>query len=179
MELRPLTMEDMHVIRRWRHQVPETLRTPYMLTREMQEDYYRTVICDRRSATRYWAVADGDVLLGYGGIENIIWENRNGEISLLMAPNERGKGLGAEAAELILEQAFYRLNLEHVYGECYMCGPYLFWEKMVEKYAGSEVVLPRRKFWDGMYYDSYYFTFYRKHWIGCRLRRALREAKER
>ncbi len=179
MTLAPLSIDDMETIRRWRNAVPETLRTPYMLTREMQDDYYRTVICDRRGTTRYWGLIRDNVFLGYGGIENIHSENRNGEMSLLIAPDERGKGYGAEAVELILEQAFYRLNLEHIYGECYMCGPYLFWEKMVAKYAGDETVLPRRKYWDGMYYHSYYFTFYRKHWTGERLRKALGEAKEK
>ena len=40
MTLEPLTLEDMETIRHWRHEIKETLRTPYVLTKEMQEDYY-------------------------------------------------------------------------------------------------------------------------------------------
>ncbi len=99
MELRPLTEENMEQVRIWRHEVPETLRTSYMLTKEMQQDYYRNVICNRNSTTRYWGLYGdcGDLqpekecphFFGYGGIENISWENRNGEMSLLIAPQWR------------------------------------------------------------------------------------------
>ena len=164
MTLEPLTRKDMEQIRVWRHEFKETLRTPFMLTKEMQEDYYRDTICNRDSKTRYWALCEhkfGRRLLGYGGIENISWENSNGEMSLLIDPDRHGEGLGSEAVEMFLEQAFSFLNLNVVYGECYGSGPYEFWEKMVEKYEGEGIWLPRRKFWQGEYYDSFGFTFCR------------------
>ena len=184
MRLDALTAADMEQIRVWRHEVPETLRTPYMLTAEMQADYYRDVICDRRGTTRYWAltamakgVGDSEWspshLVGYGGIENISWENRNGEISLLLRPECRGKGYGREAVGLFLEQAFEHMNLECVYGECYMCGPWEFWEKMVVGYRHPAALLPDRKYYQGAYYGSYYFTFDRISY--CRLARKRRE----
>ena len=181
MKLEPLTLEDMEQIRIWRHAFSETLRTPYMLTREMQEDYYRNTICNRESKTRYWALVEdsheedvstvyqpqavwahgGRRLCGYGGIENISWENSNGEMSLLIDPARHGKGLGGEAVELFLAQAFNFLNLHAVHGECYGCGPYKFWEKQVEKYKGESTWLPLRKYHAGAYWPSYYFTFER------------------
>ena len=189
MELRPLTSADMEQVRVWRHQVPESLRTPYMLTAEMQQDYYRDVICNRDSTTRYWglwewnsgeyALVQSDhctttykgawQFIGYGGIENISNENGNGEISLLIGPDYRGNGYGKQAVGLFLDQAFNHLRLEHVYGECYECGPWEFWREMVIKYDTDwqSVWLPARKYYKGEYFDSYYFTFsaegYRSH----------------
>jgi RimJ/RimL family protein N-acetyltransferase len=190
--LEPLTLEDMEQIRIWRNQVPETLRTPYFLTKEMQEDYYRNIICNRDSRTRYWALIkyeeyDGNAweridkhelvynrngyryLLGYGGIENISWENRNGEISILIDPERWRQHLGIEAVGLFLDQAFNKLNLFTVYGECYYCGPWKFWEKMVESRGelATSTYLPARKYWNGKYYGSYYFTFYRSENCEC------------
>lgn len=190
MELRPLTSENMETVRVWRHGVPESLRTTQMLTAEMQQQYYRDVICNRDSGTRYWglwepfvtplyrentAYLNGETgeytesvsFIGYGGIENISWENGNGEISLLLGPDYRGKGYGKQAVGLFLEQAFNTMGLKCVYGECYDCGPYWFWHKMcVEVYGYVEPsemawcsILPRRKLYRGVYYDSYYFTF--------------------
>ena len=179
MKLEPLTLEDMEQIRIWRHAFSETLRTPYMLTREMQEDYYRNTICNRESKTRYWALVEdsheedvstvyqpqavwahgGRRLCGYGGIENISWENSNGEMSLLIDPARHGKGLGEQAVALFLGKAFNHLNLATVYGECYTCGPWMFWEKQVHRFDGTSTVLPKRKYWKGEYYGSYYFTF--------------------
>ena len=51
-----LQREDMPLIVRWRNQNPEGARTPYLLNQEMQADWYETVVCDRDSKHRYWAV---------------------------------------------------------------------------------------------------------------------------
>ena len=186
-ELRPLSSGDMETVRVWRLGCPETLRTPYMLTKEMQQQYYRDVICNREGHTRYWGlwrrVANCGVrmtdprfgpvgytqseytFIGYGGLENISWENGNAEISLLIGPEYRRTGYGREAVKLFLGQAFDVMRLNSVYGECYACAPWVFWRNILDESQypgeifGDEIWLPRRKFWDGSYYDSFYFTF--------------------
>ena len=187
MELRPLSEANMEQVRVWRHEVPETLRTSYMLTEEMQQDYYRNTICNRNSTTRYWGlwVPQGDFpedqvivehglawgFIGYGGIENISWENGNGEISLLIGPDYRGRGYGKQAVGLFLDQAFNHMRLHTVHGECYECGPWKFWNKLSRVYskatADMACWLPCRKYYKGEHHDSYYFTFsaqgYRYH----------------
>jgi RimJ/RimL family protein N-acetyltransferase len=185
--LRPLSATDMEQVRLWRNAAPETLRTPFMLTAEQQQDYYRTVICDRRSTTRYWGFHDIlpikyppeesgikmmpwdpsyscklDTLVGYGGIENIQWESSTGEISVLIGPDYQGKGYGRAAVDAILDQAFNHLNLETVWGECYhCCEAVTFWEKLVQERGGYLTQLPMRKYWNGAYWHSTYFTFYK------------------
>lgn len=170
-----LTAADMEQIRVWRHGVRETLRTPYLLTAEMQRDYYERVICNRDSRTRYWALRTETVMrwegitieetrrenvfIGYGGIENIEWENGRGEISLLIAPTRRQAGYGREAVSAFLREAFDCMRLNTVYGECYTCGPWHFWERIVERRGERSAMHPQVKFWNGGYFDSYYFTF--------------------
>ena len=180
MKLRPLTEADMEQVRMWRHGVPESLRTPYMLTQEMQADYYRNVICDRDSTTRYWGLWHTAgwhpeppcwYFIGYGGIENICWENGNGEISLLLGPDYRGKGYGQQAVGLFLDQAFRHMGLKNVYGECYKCGPWKFWRKMLRVFQGpggdhESAWLPARKYYKGEHHDSYYFTFDAESYCG-------------
>ena len=173
MKLQPLDRLDMEQIREWRNEVQNTLRTPYMLTQEMQREYYDNVICNRGSTTRYWAFvepvlyeASGEEwpeheLMGYGGLESIEWENSRGEISLLINPDKRHEGLGREAVAMILEQAFSYLNLNSVHGECYASGPVPFWQKIVAEYDAFHTWLPATKFWQGKYHQSYYFTFER------------------
>jgi hypothetical protein len=153
-----------------------TLRTPFMLTKEMQEDYYRNVICNRESRTRYWAFRDAPAqyndlgmpcknwLLGYGGIENIEWENRRGEISVLIDPAKHGQKLGTEAVNLILDQAFNYLNLMTVYGECFMSGPHGFWRKILTRlpYQTDTAILPAKKYYKGDYHGSFYFTIFKQ-----------------
>jgi RimJ/RimL family protein N-acetyltransferase len=175
MILEPLTREDAEQIRIWRNdpRVRSTLRTPYMLTKEQQQDWYDKEIANRESHTRYWALVEYDnvavpgtiawnkrVLMGYGGIENISWENRIGELSVLIDPDKWHQGLGTEAVGLFLDQAFNYLNLIAVHGECYFCAAVKFWQKMVKKHQGTSAYLPCRKYWNGNYYGSYCFTFY-------------------
>jgi RimJ/RimL family protein N-acetyltransferase len=176
LEFRALSKTDMETIRNWRHEFMETLRTPYLLTAEQQAAYYESVICNRLSTTRYWGFwsekeefDDDDLptlrgqLIGYGGIENIQWENRLGEISVLIAPKQQGKGYGRQAVEGILLRAFGLLNLDNVYGECYQSsGAVPFWEKLVREKHGYTTLLPNRKFWNGEYYNSLYFNFFRR-----------------
>lgn len=175
LQLRPLSSDNMETVRHWRMDIPETLRTPYMLTYEQQQDYYRTVICDRRSTTRYWGVwadckdlqPDSECMhfVGMGGIENIEWENRRGEISVLIDPNKRGKGYGKQAVEAFLGQAFRNLGLLNVWGECYYCSPAVgFWEKLVELYGAYSTKHPDAKFFDGKLFNSFWFNFKSRVW---------------
>lgn len=172
MKLDTLTKAQCEIVRLWRNEALETLRTPYPLTREMQEDFYEDVICNRNSPHRYWAIIrtiDDEIeglvpetgFIGMGGLSYIQWENRIGEISLILVPAERRKGYGKKAVELLLDQAFNYMNLKTVWGECYWSNGMGvdFWMKIVEKkYKGFGVALPNRKFWKDRYYDSYYFS---------------------
>ena len=168
MKLEPLTKEQCERVRIWRNQIPESLRTPYPLTGEQQEKFYEEVICNRNSAHRYWAIVGETeicghkrscVLVGMGGLINIEWHNRLAEISLIINPKLRDKGYGEKTVDLLLDQAFNYLNLQTVFGECYLCNPsWEFWGDITDKYNGKTLHLPKRKFWKGTYYDSLYFS---------------------
>lgn len=166
MNLRALTIEDMEPIRKWRNECLDTLRTPFPLTKEQQEDWYKNEICNRNSRSRFWAIDEAffsgqdPFLIGYGGIENIQWENRIGEISLLINPERKNHGHGSKAARFIIGEAFERLNLLTVYAECYANNPAIkFWAKIFGNQ--TPVVLPNRKYCNGQYYDSFYFSMSR------------------
>lgn len=166
--LRPLCLEDMEPIRQWRNACLDVLRTPFALTKEQQEEWYRNEICNRNSRSRFFAIEttrkiyqrEVPTLVGYGGIENIQWENSIGEISLLIAPDNKKKGIGFRAALDIMNYAVDRLNLHTVYAECYCSNTAVnFWHKVFEQFPKyAEVVLPNRKYLNGKYYDSMYFS---------------------
>ena len=171
MHLSTLKREHMPLILAEREKIPETLRTPYKLTLEMQLDWYEKEICNRDSRTRYFALKDkvtmadnitDNVIIGIGGIEHIEWENSRAEISLMIFEKYQRKGNGTEAVQLILDHAFNRLNLNTVWGECYLSSSAVkFWAGMIRKYDAYSITLPDRKFYDGRYWDSLYFSFER------------------
>jgi RimJ/RimL family protein N-acetyltransferase len=156
--LRALELGDMEHIREWRNDNLSILRTPFALTKEQQEDWYKNEICDRRSKSRFWAICDGfGELIGYGGIENIQWENSIGEISLLISKKYQGKGLGYKAAMDILHEAFSNMNLRTVFAECYENNKSVkFWDKVFN--GCYQTKLPCKKYHSGIYFDSIYYS---------------------
>ena len=157
--LRELTQTDCEQIRQWRNSCLETLRTPYLLTEQMQTDFYHTTVCNRNANSRWWAIEANGELIGMTGLTDIEWENGKAEVSLILNPKEIRKGYGEAALNLLLEQAFAFMGLQNIYGECYECNPAVsFWRKMIPTYTTT---LPQRKLWRGKYYDSLYFSFMR------------------
>lgn len=160
MRLTAITLEQCEIVRLWRNEILETLRTPYPLTKEMQEAFYRETVCNRNSPHRYYAIMDDKGLfVGMGGITHITWESRIGEISLIIDPSLREKGYGEKAVDLLLDAAFNQMGLNCVYGECYSCNEAnIFWGHITNKYHGTGVMLRARKFWNGKFWDSLYFS---------------------
>lgn len=156
MILKALTLDDAEAARQWRNEFRQSLRTPFLLTEKMQQDFYLGLNGNARM--RYFAICESKTI-GMGGLVGIEWENRLAEISLILAPEERGKGYGKKAVELILHEGFNNMNLANIYGECYMCNPAVdFWAKICSRYNAYTTYLPQRKFWNGKYHDSLYFN---------------------
>ncbi len=161
-----IEIQDLPVIVRERNRVPETLRTPYFLNMKMQQDYFDNVLSNRTSSTRYFKFVIDGRFVGYGGIENIQWENSTGELSILIFSPFRGKGYGKECVKCILEFAFKNLNLVTVWGECYHCGNIDFWNSLFKEgglsYVIKQATLNKRKYYGGRYWDSLYFSIEEK-----------------
>jgi len=173
MNLEPLKRRQALTVAEWRNRERRFLRTPYFITEDMQSAFYDDVVNNRNSKHRYYAITEtvnvmpGEPiteLIGMGGITNIEWENGNAEISLILDPLKRGKGHGAEAVDLLLDEAFNNIGLEMIYGEVYNCGNKGFWERIVEKYNEYSTILPERKMYQGIRYDSLWFCIREKKW---------------
>ena len=178
MKLQVLSMEDCEQVRLWRNQCLEALRTPYPLTKEQQEDFYRNTVCKPKTAmARFWGVTvpvsrDGDtidMLIGMAGIENIENENRRGEISIIINPEWQHAGFGKESVDMLLEKGFEELNLENIYGECYTCNKALkFWEKYTAQFSDCNlIIMPNTKYMSGTYYHSVLFNISKEDWTPC------------
>lgn len=177
--VKPPTALSLEIVREWRNEDLSSLRTPFFLTEEMQEDYYKQ-LCDQKSNKRMWCFYENydpaykcknemENLIAFGGLENIEWENRLAEISIIVDWQYRTQGYGKEAVAKILEQGFDYFNLENIYGECYKTNPdaLAFWEKIMKIHSGYKTMLPQRKYWHGSYHDSLYFNINKAKWAKC------------
>ena len=165
MIFKAVDIEDVDKIRKWRNNSKQNmmLRTPFLLTREMQEDFYESKISNRNSNCRFWSIWKKEnnlksTLIGMAGLENIQWENRLAEISIITDP-KHVFSLKDIVAKLI-ELAFNQLNLKSVFTEVYGCSPYRsIWKECADVFGAFESEIPFRKFYGGQYYNSIIYTF--------------------
>jgi len=159
MTLQPLTFEEAQTIREYRNTIPECLRTAHGISEIEQAQWYKNVAANPKSRARWWGIHTDDEFIGYAGIENIQWESSIGEISIIILPDYQCKGHGRIAVYMVLDEAFNRMNLKTVCGECYRSNPGLgFWFSIVEGLEAFSTWLPNRKYIFGRYWDSYYFS---------------------
>jgi len=171
MKLEVLTRGQCQAVRDWRNKELQFLRTPYRITEIMQDAFFDNVINDRDSKHRYFAIMNDEKItpyvnepyiettfIGMTGLTNIEWENGTAEISLIINPDYRGKGYGKKSVDLLLHEAFDSMRLYSIYGEVYECGNKGFWDKIVEYNNGYKTKLQDRKFYNGIMYDSMWFS---------------------
>jgi len=140
----------------WRNEAREALRTPGFTCQQKQEEWIESL---KDSPHRYFSFRDKVNLMAFGGLTDIQWENRLAEISLIVNPDNRKDGIGSDCVDMLLDEAFNKMNLKTVTGECYKCNPAIeFWYRVIEKYNGYKTILKNRKFWDGEFHDSIYFS---------------------
>ncbi len=149
-------MENAGLVSKWRNDARGTLRTTGFCTIDIQEKFIENL---NHSKHRYFGFYDGGDLVAFGGLTYIQWENRIAEISLIVDPDLQKTGYGSDAVDMLLEEAFDKLNLKTIFGECYMSNPaHEFWFRLMQKYEGYTTKLPNRKYWNGEYYDSLFFS---------------------
>lgn len=159
MLLKPLTLNDIYTMTEWRNSDISGYRTAYLLSEGMQKDFYDMVINSRTAPHRYFGIWE-DGFKAVGGLTNIQWENRNAEISLVVNPEYKRQGYGRRSLMRMLDEGFKRMNLDNIYGECYLNNEAKdFWRVMVKELNGYATMLPNRKFWEGIYWNSVYFNF--------------------
>lgn len=186
MKLKALSLQNLEQVRLWRNESLSGLRTSFLLTAEMQAKFYTDIICNRQANARFWGVCDEfeherevfrggrnqivkfvDLsFIGMTGLENISWENRLAEISLLLDPDYPMDKYGAEALHLLLKQGFMHMNLENICVEIYDCNPdQKFWLKIALEYDCIISVLPCRKFYNNKYWPSKYINFNKEAYL--------------
>jgi RimJ/RimL family protein N-acetyltransferase len=130
----PLTLDECQIVRLWRNDpmVTPMLRTGAK-TEQEQAEFYRNVICNIASGHEYYAVEVDGRFAGIGGLTYLHRAVGETEISLVMGPDYRGRGIGSQVVNALLEEA-RALGLTAVVGECYAAGATAFWARQLQKH---------------------------------------------
>ncbi len=167
-QLSAITPADIDTLVRW-YEDSDFLRlfdtsTAYPLPREKLQHY---IVSKQASATDFvFAIRllDDPTMVGYIELVNIEWNNGVGQVGIGIGdPARRGKGYGSEALSLLLDFAFFELNLYRVqlfviaYNQCAIH----LYEKLGFRREGALRAYVHR---DGARYDLYVYGLLRPEW---------------
>jgi RimJ/RimL family protein N-acetyltransferase len=112
---------------------------------------------------------DSDEMVGYIELDNVQWWNGVATLGIGIGSNEhRGKGIGKEALNLVLEFAFKELNLHRV-----QLNVFSYNEKAISMYekAGFKREGVYREFVsrDGERWDMYLYGILKSEWLNTRI----------
>ena len=84
----PIRLEDRYNIMKWRNEQIYHLRQEKLLTREDQDEYFKTIVAElfkqEKPNQLLFSFLKGEELIGYGGLVHINWIDKNAEISFIM-----------------------------------------------------------------------------------------------
>jgi RimJ/RimL family protein N-acetyltransferase len=116
LELRSIERQDLSLLRAWKND-PEARRwvgggTRTFSVEEMERWFDRAESMDNE---RRWIVEEASHPVGFVGLYGIDSVCRHAELGVLLGPSARGRGIGKAATKLLLDEAFWVLNLHRVY----------------------------------------------------------------
>ena len=107
----PLRHEDIQALRAFRNEQIDVLRQAEPISEEQQERWYEEQVLPtqsdpRPSQTLVSILEPGGAFIGYGGLTNLRWDHRRGEVSFLVDP--------ARAADEGVYRGDMRAFLDHL-----------------------------------------------------------------
>ena len=156
--LSPRNSEDVETFTKWLNdfQVTDGLgRSGLMVTLNGEKQYLENV--HDNDNTRYYFVIvtlENDEMIGTVSLENINYINRSAKLGIFIGEEKhRGKGIGKEAIQLILDYGFHYLNLNSI-----QLSVFAFNERAIacyKKCGFKEVGRLREAYYlNGKYYDK-------------------------
>ena len=152
--LRPIEVEDLAALRDWRNQLRKQCREYRFLNMVNQKDWFEEMSRDR--SMQMLAIEHDGELAGVCGLAYIRWTFRSAEVSLYVAPEFQGMGIGKEALWELIHLGFGELNLHRLWAEIFE-----FNDPAIKLFEGAgfrcEGRLKDSAFWDGRYYASFIY----------------------
>lgn len=146
-KLIPIRFLDKDLIRAWRNDQIEILRQQQVLTLDSQFKYFSTIIFETFHQDfpdqLIFSFLENGKMIGYGGLVHIDWDNKNAEISFLLATelNFENNYLKLFSSFLILiELVAKSINLNKIFTYGYNINEYRF-KPLIEKKYIKEVQL--------------------------------------
>ena len=166
--LRPLNLDDLEQIYKWRNDPEIMARTRQWRMLEWNEHlrWFNNLDHDRdiMRAITVKALSLESNMVGVCGLTHIDWVNRSAEVSIYIGDeNFRRKGVAKEAIRQLKVMAFDQMNLHRLWAEIYSFNsPGLGLFKSCG--FGYEDILLDTVYRNGKYYNSHFYNFLEDAW---------------
>ena len=129
----PIRYEDRYKIMGWRNEQIYHLRQDKILTKEVQDKYFREIVAsifsEKKPNQILFSYIKKQKCIGYGGLVHINWSDKNAEISFLMNSDLEKKYFHfhwSNYLKMIENLAFDELNFHKIYTYAYDLRPKLY-----------------------------------------------------
>jgi RimJ/RimL family protein N-acetyltransferase len=157
--IEPIRFQDRYKIMNWRNEQIYHLRQSQPLSKDEQDHYFSKTINELFNEDNpnqiLFSFLENSVCLGYGGLVNISWINKNAEISFIMKTDlekEKFAYYWKKFLLLIEQVAFFDLNLHKIFTYAFDLRPHLY-PILEECGFAEEVRLKEHCFFEGRYID--------------------------
>lgn len=155
----PIRMEDRMAIMKWRNEQIYHLRQDKLLTAEVQNRYFETVLkalfSEDKPSQLLFSYLEGDKCIGYGGLVHINWIDKNAEISFIMDTDlekDNFQTHWCNYLDLLEQVAFQDLHLHKIYTYAFDLRPHLYLALKDVNFI-EETRLKEHCLFDGKYID--------------------------
>lgn len=142
------------------------------ITKDQQKAWYESRGNNTSDSHVYFEIhcLDSDTLIGCLGLHYIQWEVvRSAEFGIFLSETARGKGFAKESMTLMLDQAFFGMNLNRVFGEVYDNNPAIGFYRHIG--FVDEGLLRHTYYKDGKYGNSHMISILQDEWAAFRGRK--------
>lgn len=89
---------------------------PFPITELQEEDWMNNVLNDKNNSSVYLAISevDKDKTIGLISFTNVSYIHQRADLGIYLSKGTRGKGVGKEATELMLQYGFDSLNFHKI-----------------------------------------------------------------
>lgn len=128
LSIMPIRHEDRFSIMKWRNDQIYHLRQNKILTKKNQEDYFKNVVekqfYDKNPSQIIFSYLEDSVCIGYGGLVNINWIDKRGEMSFLLDTSLKSSKSAydnyfSKFIILLKEAAFDEIDMNRIFTETY------------------------------------------------------------
>ena len=118
--LREITLGDMKIVNKWRNdkKLIDALCASFRyINLETDEEWFKAYMMHRMNEVRCGiCLEETDELVGVISLVPIDWQNQKAYFQIMIGSKmHQGKGIGYESTKLMLDHAFYNLNINRVY----------------------------------------------------------------